>query len=467
MQSFRIMVLDRTPELSFGRTLFRILKTHPGARNQLNSLYMPCEASSALICDRVLEAHPDIVLLTGSYNALSQTGPLVRGLVAEPYHLPVVAVSEEKEQDRLFDLLKLGVRDYIATPISPDNLFSIIWKLLDQRSEQGTQSHMMKERFGLKQLIGESPVFLNEIRNIPILARCDSSILVAGETGTGKELVARTIHYLSTRAGKPFIPVNCGAIPSDLIENELFGHSRGAYTGADSSQTGLVHEAEGGTIFLDEIDSLPTDIQVKLLRLLQEKEYRRLGSPKVLYANIRTVTASNADLEQLVKEGKFRRDLYYRLNVFQLTLPPLRQRKEDIPILAHHFLPIHAATHDCKCTGFTDTALSKLMFYDWPGNVRELENAIERAVVFSGQETITHDDITLPGQNSGIANEPFHVLKARVLDEFERDYVKIMLRVNHGNITKAALAAQKSRRGFWELIRKHGIDVNYYKNPTA
>src|SRR5215813_6052247 len=197
-------------------------------------------------------------------------------------------------------------------------------RLQKQVSESETVTQTLKEKLGLRQLIGESPAFLAEIRKIPAVARCEVSVLISGETGTGKEVCARAIHYLSPRAPHPFVPINCGAIPAELVENELFGHERGAFTDAATSQSGLIHEAEGGTLFLDEVDSLPALAQVKLLRFLQEKEYRRLGSTRTYQANVRVIAATNSDLEEAVRTGKLRRDLYYRLNILQLTLPPLR-----------------------------------------------------------------------------------------------------------------------------------------------
>src|SRR5262249_30700623 len=195
----------------------------------------------------------------------------------------------------------------------------------------------LKWTLGLEKMIGESRVFRGEIEKIPRLSRCDASVLITGETGTGNELCASAIHYLSRRAEYPFVPVNCGAIPVELMENELFGHDRGAYTGADRSQTGVIGEANGGTLFLDEIDCLPATAQVKLLRFLQKKEYRPLGSLKTSQADIRVVAASNTDLHEAIKSGRLRQDLYYRLNVLSLHLPPLRERREDIPVLSRHF----------------------------------------------------------------------------------------------------------------------------------
>ncbi len=321
----------------------------------------------------------------------------------------------------------------------------------------------LKEELGLKQLVGDSPVFLKEIKKIPVMAKCDASVLISGETGTGKELCARAIHYLSPRSSKPFIPISCGAIPTELVENELFGHIRGAFTGADSLQPGLIHEADGGTLFLDEIDCLPFQVQVKLLRFLQEKEYRMLGSTKICRVDVRIIASTNINLEESVKQGRFRQDLFYRINIIPLLMPPLRDRKTDVPVLARHFLSKYALEFNKRVNDFTSEALQKLIVYDWPGNIRELENVIERAVVFSKQMVIESDDVVLPRSEAVASAESFKSAKAKTIAQFEKDYIQGLLLANQGNITQAAKAAEKNRRAFWELMRKHKIDVQNYK----
>ncbi|PYS79797.1 MAG: sigma-54-dependent Fis family transcriptional regulator [Acidobacteria bacterium] len=319
---------------------------------------------------------------------------------------------------------------------------------------------------GLRQLVGQSKAFVAEIGKLPLIARCDVRVLIQGETGTGKELCARAIHYLSPRSSGPFIPVNCGAIPAELVENELFGHERGAYTGATTAHAGMIHEAEGGTLFLDEIDCLPPVAQVKLLRFIQEKEYRPLGSTKVRHADVRVISATNADTEQAVKEGKLRRDFYYRLNVVPLLLPPLRERRCDIELLAQHFLSKFVSEFNSSVSSIAHAALRKLASYDWPGNVRELEHVMERAVTLAEQSVLQAEDIVLPTESAPLVNDSFSQAKARMIDRFEREYIREMLIAYCGNITKAALAAKKNRRAFWQLIRKHHINVHEFKSDT-
>ncbi len=321
----------------------------------------------------------------------------------------------------------------------------------------------LAEKFGLKQLLGKSPVFLSEINKIPLVAKCEISVLISGETGTGKEMVARAIHYLSPRAGKRFVPLNCGAIPLELVENELFGHEQGAFTGASGSRIGLIQEAERGTLFLDEVDCLPALAQVKLLRFLQEKEYRPLGSTKIRKGDVRIIAASNANLEQSVAAGTLRRDLYYRLNVVPIVLPPLRERSSDILMMAHHFLAEYAAKLASPAESFSPEAERKLLLYSWPGNVRELEHVIERVVVLSANRVIQEHELVFPGNNDQLARLSFRELKANVVAEFETKYIQNLLIAYRGNISRAAQAAQKERRTFWQLVRKYKIDVEQIK----
>jgi DNA-binding NtrC family response regulator len=252
----------------------------------------------------------------------------------------------------------------------------------------------------------------------------------------------------------------------ELVENELFGHESGAFTSATSSQQGLIHKAEGGTLFLDEIDCLPPLAQTKLLRFLQEKEYRPLGSTKICKADVRIVAATNISLEEAVKTGMFRNDLYYRLNIVPFKLLPLRERREDIPLLAQHFLHKYATEYDKQASAFSSDAIQQLMISDWPGNVRELEHVIERAVVLSDQKIIQKADIVLPGLETRVRQESFQEAKARVVAQFESAYIQSLLLAHQGNITKAAKAAQKNRRAFWQLMRKYRIDRQIYKSHT-
>lgn len=342
------------------------------------------------------------------------------------------------------------------SPRVPNELAPLRLLKPKDHSDPDPYLQQLRQRLGLQRFIGHSPLFTAVVRNVITMAQTNAGVLILGETGTGKELSARAIHYLSARAEYPFVPINCGALPVDLVENELFGHERGAFTGAAARQEGVIHQAEGGTLFLDEIDSLPLVAQVKLLRFLQEKEYRSLGSGKLCQANVRVIAATNANIETLLADGALRRDLYYRINTLQLVLPPLRERPEDIPLLIEHFIAKYTREYNKAVTNIAPEALQLLLRYDWPGNVRELDHVIARAVALAAQPSLRDVDIQLPRQ-SATPLESFRVAKTRAIAKFEKDYIQRLLLAYNGNITKAAQAAGKHRRAFWELMRKHKI----------
>jgi DNA-binding NtrC family response regulator len=281
--------------------------------------------------------------------------------------------------------------------------------------------------------------------------------LIAGETGTGKELVARAIHSCSDRQAKPFIPVNCGTLPDHLFENELFGHTKGAFTDASSTEKGLVAEAEGGTLFLDEIDTLSASAQIKLLRFLQHREYRPLGSSKSRIADVRIIAATNTDLWQHVQAKSFREDLYHRLNVLSLTVPPLRERAADISLLAKHFLTVYSKQHHREVLSFAPGALQKLVAYSWSGNVRELEGVVQRAVLLASAPVLQYEDIDLPVMHNGIVKETFHVAKAQAVEQFEHNYLVGLMVAHQGNISQAAKTAGKDRRTLQRLLHKYSL----------
>jgi DNA-binding NtrC family response regulator len=309
-------------------------------------------------------------------------------------------------------------------------------------------------------LVGESEPFLRVVAHGLRVAHSDATILLAGETGTGKELVARAVHYSSPRKGKPFVPVNCGALPEQLVENELFGHTKGAYTDASSPEKGLVAEAEGGTLFLDEVDTLSASAQVKLLRFLQDRTYRPVGSARSCTADVRIIAATNTELWEQVQAKRFREDLYYRLHVIALRLPPLRERPEDIPRLAVHFLRRYRTQYSREPQQFSAVAMRKLMAYAWPGNVRELESVIQRAVLLVPSPVLQPEDIDLHFSYQGTVSETesFHTAKARTIEQFERTYLHTLLTAHKGNLTHAAKHAGEARRSLQRLLKKHALN---------
>ena len=303
-------------------------------------------------------------------------------------------------------------------------------------------------------LVGQDPVFLRIAERLSVCAQTTFPVLITGETGTGKEMFARAIHFLSERRNGPFIPVDCAGLPDHLLENELFGHARGAYTDAHSEQRGLAAMADGGTLFIDEVDSLSLTAQAKLLRFLQERQFRPLGSERFLHTDVKVVAASNRILDQQIAEKLFRADLYYRLNVLHLELPPLRERPRDVPLLAQHFLQAYLPPGTRK--SFSRTALNRLSAYPWPGNVRELLNVVQRAIAFSRGTQINGDDVSLPVVARSAAGDFRHARDASI-QLFEREYVQELLRRNAGNITHAAREAGKERRAFGRLVKKYNL----------
>jgi len=308
---------------------------------------------------------------------------------------------------------------------------------------------------------------------IAMVAATDVTVAIFGESGTGKELVARTIHNSSPRHDAPFVVVNCAAIPEALLEDELFGHVRGAFTDATRDREGLVAAAHTGTLFLDEIGELPLVLQSKLLRVLQSQEFRRIGDDEDRRVDVRIVTATNRDLDQLVARGSFRQDLYYRINVFPMHLPPLRERPEDIALLVHHFIGKYRARLGKPIDGIAPGALHKLGAYDFPGNVRELENKIHQAMVVAAGPTIGDADVALPAARppgDGPGGRPdvsrsFRDLKQEVIDGFEKSYLTELLRVHRGNLAQAARAASMDRKNLWALVVRHGLDREQFKKP--
>jgi two-component system, NtrC family, response regulator GlrR len=411
--------------------------------------------------------NPALIFLLASNDAMRAAGRLLKSIKKVAQDIPVTIVIDACEPDDVFELLKAGAADFMTAPLKAFEVLPRAWRLLQQSDHSRKLTETLRTGLGLKQLIGQSPGFLLQVEKIPLIARCEANVLITGETGSGKELYARAIHYCSSRAGGPFVPVNCGAIPVDLVENELFGHQSGAYTGAVTLQTGLIEAASGGTLLLDEIDCLPALAQVKLLRFLQEKEYRPLGSAKMRHADVRIIAASNLNLEETVASGKLRQDLYYRLNIISLNLPPLRERREDIPLLAQHFLVKYANEFANGVHEISPEALHTLMLYGWPGNVRELEHVIERGVLMCEGPILRGSDVSLGSLQSGARPESLQQAKAREIARFEKGYVEALLRVSGGNITRAALVAKKNRRAFWQLIQKHQIDVKRFKAQVA
>jgi DNA-binding NtrC family response regulator len=417
---------------------------------EINSL-RPCAVIVAL-------SAADIIFVEPLFARLRLSNP----------RLPILVAPRGLTADEISQVLALGAADFLLPPHSAEGIVPRLRRLVYAARGRDAQIDEIKAGVGLRQIVGESPVFLAELSKLSRIAACDASVFIRGESGTGKEIFARAIHYLSVRSGRPFVPVNCGAIPGELVESELFGYRRGAFTGAIRDGIGLVGEANGGTMLLDEVDSLPPAAQVKLLRFLDDGEFRPLGASKTDRASVRIIAATNADMEQRVQERKFREDLYYRLNVLKLALPPLRERCGDLPLLARHILERQALTYGCELKPISAAALDCIAAYRWPGNVRELENVLIRALVLSEGAEIQVEDLALQsGSQEPFKDGSFRTLKAQVIRDFEFGYLQTMLNRHGGNITRAAHAAGKNRRAFWELLRKHGISLSQTPFPAG
>jgi DNA-binding NtrC family response regulator len=385
-----------------------------------------------------------------------------RSLSQTPAVSPVFAMLPANTNDALLRLAGEVTADFVIEPARPEEIWRRVTRILGEPSSSvsALEDRLMDEA-GLRHLVGRDPAFRRVIAQIPLIARSNCSVLVTGETGTGKELCARAIHHLSRRRESPFIPIDCGAFPDQLFENEMFGHARGAYTDAHREQRGLVAMAEGGTLFLDEIDSLSPAAQAKLLRFLQERTYRPLGGDRFVQANVTIVAATNRHLESLVAEQTFRADLFFRLSVLRLHIIPLRERREDIGLLAQHFLDAICTEQGVPRKTIAPAALVELRHQAWPGNVRELHNVVQRAFVFAPGAQLLRSHIVSAQGGVAAAAEPrvgYRAARERALRAFERQYIIEMLTQHNGNITQAARGAGQDRRAFGRLVKRHGID---------
>jgi two-component system, NtrC family, response regulator GlrR len=404
----------------------------------------------------------DLAILLLSPRTMQALAAVVGKLIAGGTYAIVAVAESPINAHALRTAMALGVVDFMSWPAATDEMALRLQRALGLVESTALRRTMAVPR--IRGVVGNSAAMHKVIDAVPRLAACDAGVLISGETGTGKEVFAQAIHYMSARASRPWVAVNCGAVPVDLLESELFGHVRGAFTHAHAARVGLVAEAEGGTLFLDDVDCLPLLAQAKLLRFLQEREYRAVGANSVRHADVRVIAASNRNLRALARSGAFREDLYFRLDVLPLALPPLRERREDIAPLALHFAARVAQQSHRPAMGLSPAALRQLSDYAWPGNVRELQHVVERAVLLASGPVIVPGDLDLPGVPQATdLHESLQAAKARCVESFERGFIERLLDEHHGNISHAARGAGKNRRAFFALLQKYGIDAAQFR----
>src|SRR5215217_5163418 len=388
----------------------------------------------------------------------------------------IVLLTSFGSLEGAIEAIKQGAYDYLAKPFKKEEIKLVVQRSLDHCQlvrENARFREDLKSKDEWSPLVGSSPAMLEVYKLVARVSESRSTVLLQGESGTGKELIARAIHSNGPRREKPFIPVNCGALPDTLLESEMFGYEKGAFTGAVGTKAGLFEASNGGTLFLDEIGELGPALQVKLLRVMQDQEVRRVGSTTSLKVDVRIIAATNRDLEQFVKEEKFRDDLYYRLNVVRITLPSLMERKEDIPMLAHHFLQKCAAGSRGGVRGLLPETMALLKQYRWPGNVRELENAIERAVSLSHGPLLTPDDLPDAIRHSAAAEvwtkppkTDYDNEASLTLEEVEKRHLARVLRETRGNKVKAAKILGIDRRTLYRMAERFGLDLGDESDGT-
>ncbi|MGE5048898.1 MAG: sigma-54-dependent transcriptional regulator [Deltaproteobacteria bacterium] len=411
-------------------------------------------------------ARSGVDLVVADYMLPGMNGvQMVRRLREEKISAPVLIVSGEATVSIAVEAMKAGVLDFVQKPFDIDFFRARV----AQAVEMGRTAHELAalrrklQNRRAELIIGVSPAIAGVRHLIASVARTDVDVALYGETGTGKELAARAVHEYSARSEKPFVVVDCAALPEPLLENELFGHEAGAFTGALRHARGLLAEADGGTLFVDEIGEMPLSLQSKLLRFLQTKEFRRVGASRQTRVDVRVVVATNRELEAEVAAGRFRQDLFYRINVFPIRLPPLRERPEDVPLLADHFLRSISSGMGRNIEGFTAEALDALSGHDWPGNVRQLENVVRRLAVMSPGPRIGLFECEAvirggaPAREQPAEVEPFHQARADALVRFEKAYLDSLLRTVGTNVAEAARRAGIDRKNLWLKLRRHGM----------
>ncbi|MDZ7265755.1 MAG: sigma-54 dependent transcriptional regulator [candidate division KSB1 bacterium] len=426
--------------------------------------YVVETANSGEACLKMIRENvPDLILLDIQMPGIDGIETLTRIRNEEP-RIPVVMMSAHGTIEKAVKSMKLGAYDFIQKPFPSDRLLVTVRNALTTsslRQEIDSLRSELKDRFQFKNIIGQSGVMQEVFRALEKVVNSNVTVLIQGESGTGKELIARAIHYHNPqRCNKPFVAVNCSALPESLLESELFGHEKGAFTGATGKRIGKFEVANGGSIFLDEIGLMTPATQAKMLRILQEREFERVGGNELVKVDVRVISATNRDLEEAVRANEFREDLFYRISVFPIKLPPLRERREDIPLLAAHFIDKFARQENKEVEGIAPDALELLMAYNWPGNVRELENAIERAVVLASTREITPKD--LPNTVRAIGEKRIYESDNTLsswIEKLEEEALRNALLENGGNISQTAKKLGIGRATIYRKAKKYGLPM--------
>jgi len=424
---------------------------------------------------RLAEQAFDLVLTDLALGDGPSGMDVLRAARREQPETPVVMITAHGSEAIAVEAMKLGAEDYVPKPFDNDEIRLVVRRALE-RTRLARENRWLRERLarelGFESLIGSGPSMRRVFETIQKVAETDLTVLVRGESGTGKELVAHALHERSARRGGPFVAVNCAAISRELVESELFGHEKGAFTGAEARRVGRFEAADGGTIFLDEIGDMAPETQAKVLRVLQERCFERVGGAKPLRVDVRVVAATHRDLERDVRDGRFREDLYYRLRVVEIELPPLRERLEDVPALAARFLAQLAERLGRPPKLLAPDALARLAAYPWPGNVRELRNAVERAAVLASGDALGAADLALPEPGPEPASAaattlPFAEAKRLATERFERAYLLTALRAHGGNVSRTAEAIGMVRQSLQQKIRELGLREEDWSRPEG
>ena len=447
-----ILVVDDDPA---HRTMLRTLLTGWG--------YGIVEADDGSIAiEKVHEGAFDLILMDIRMLKVSGLQALSDIKAFNPA-IPVIIMTAYSSVQTAVEALKNGAYDYLTKPLDFDELRLIMEKAMDHRQLK-EENRLLRETLGshfdMQNIIGRSPVMVKLMETVAQVSPTEATVLITGESGTGKEMIVGATHFNSGRKDGPFVKLNCAAITETLLESELFGHEKGAFTGAYKKKEGRFRQAHGGSLFLDEISEMSLAMQVKLLRVLQEREITRVGGEEVIEVDVRIIAATNRNLLQEIEAGRFREDLYYRLNVVTLNMPPLRDRREDIPLLAQHFLKMFAEKNRKQINGFTPQAMDRLLKYDWPGNVRELMNAVERGVVLSRSDYLDEDELALILKDAPFPGEispKDAILTHNPLNEVEKAAILKMLELTGGNKSEAARRLGVTRKTLHKKLKMYGV----------